>query len=629
MPRLRAHPSPRAAGALLLIDADVPDPFDTPGETEWLVATGEGGYALGTASGIPTRRYHGNLVVALPPPLGRTMVWPRSEEVLRTATGDEVALTQSWFEPGVLVPEVAAVPTAFTCAWQGFPTWTFEIGEHRVQRRLVVGARSAGLEFRLLDGPPCEVLVRPLLTWRSHHHVRRHPDVTGVTVMWSGEVDDDVRHVYRNALLPTERARGYAHVEDLVAPVRVRFRLDKGPGQLWVKLTAATDDDPDPSPEEDPVARARSAFVIRRPDGRSGIVAGYPWFTEWGRDTMIALPGLLLPHDPPRVREVLGAWCDRLDRGLLPCQLHDSGSGPLHTNTADASLRMLQAMAALHEVSPDLVDAPLRAAADSVVEAYDSGTDHGIFVDDDGLLVAGAEGEALTWMDAITSDGPVTPRRGKAVDLNALYVQGVRFAAELASTAGASDRARVLTNRARRCADAMAERFPDGGDGWLLDVVDSVDTVSPEPLRPNLLVALATPDIPWPGQVAERSLAMVEERLLTPYGLRTLDPRHPDYVPRYGGDQPTRDRAYHQGTVWPWLIGSYVDAVLQVRGDDESVRATLAERLATLKRDLDAHGSLYEVYDGDPPHRPGGCPAQAWSVSEVLRAWQRVAPPVQ
>lgn len=601
--------------------------FDTPTEPEWLVVTGRGGYALGTVSGIATRRYHGNLVVAFPPPRGRIMVWPRSEEVLCIATGEEVPLGRSWYAPDELVPAECAPVVTFSCEPDGFPTWTYQVGPHRVRRRLVVHACAAELSFELLDGPPCALLVRPLLTWRSHHHLHASPTISRVEVGWNGKVADDTEHTYERALLPTERARGYDHVENLIAPVRIRFDLGAGTARLRVSVEGdAEGTEPGAT---DPIARAAAAFVIRHPDGRQGIIAGYPWFTEWARDTMIALPGLLLPHDPRRVREVLGAWCGRMRNGLLPCQLEDLGSEPLRTNAADAPLWMLQAIQSLEAVEPGLVDEGLRAAANAVLDRYHDGTDHGIFVDRDGLLVAGAEGEALTWMDAISPQGPVTPRGGKAIELNALYLRGLRLGARLALSASETTRADVLRARAERCAAAMADRFPDAETGLLRDVVDPTDPPVVEPLRPNILVALATPDIPWPSGCAARTLEAVDSRLLTPYGLRTLDPLHPDYTPAYGGDQPTRDLAYHQGTVWPWLMGPYVDAVLTVRGDDAAVRDALRGRLAPLMHDLRAQGSLHEVYDGDVPHRPGGCPAQAWSVSEVFRAWQRVGPAVE
>ena len=591
--------------------------YDGLEQREWLCATGGGGYALGTSSGVATRRYHGNLIVAYPPPLGRIMVWPRTEEVLVTAGGRSVPIARAWYGPGVLTPVDAVEAVAFSLAPDGSPCWVFDVEGHRIRRRLTVGERHAELRFDLLSGDPCDVLVRPLLTWRSHHHLIREPDVSSIQVTFGGEVEDDQPHVYENALCPRERDRGYDYEENLVAPLQVR--LPVGGDRSWLRVSVGSESES--CPPADPVARAAASFIVRRPDGHRGIIAGYPWFGEWGRDTMIAIPGLLLPHDPGGAREIMEAWCQRLRRGLLPCQLSDGSPDELHTNTADAALRMLDAAAALYLVEPGSVDQPLREAVFAVLDAYHEGTDHGIFVDDDGLLVAGAPGAALTWMDAIGSDGPVTPRRGKAVDLNALYLRGLRLGARLAGDADGALQA-TLTMRAERCAAALGSRFFNPDVGWIRDVVDPEDPTAGEELRPNLLVALGTPGIPWPDGAAERTLQAVEQRLLTPRGLRTLDPEHPDYQPHYNGDQQTRDRAYHQGTVWPWLMGPYADAVINVRGDGLPVREALGQALAPLMSELRSVGSLHEVHDGAAPHLPGGCPAQAWSVSEVVRAWR-------
>jgi len=573
------------------------------------------------------------------------MVWPRTEEIVEfDGHGDaprRIALRQGWYADEVLAPDDFVAPAGFKLD-HGAPTWTFEFLGRIIERRLSVGPGHAALTWRVVSGGSATLHVRPLLTWRSHHHLqdaadarperelgsqglrwRRGADLPWVRVTWDGEVADDEAHVYESAWLPTETQRGYDDVEKLFAPVGIRMELSNAPARLAVDVEGVLDAETVPA-SASVHDRARAAFVIRHPDGRPGVIAGYPWFTEWGRDTMIAVPGLLLPGHPELARDILLAWADRIDNGLLPCQLRDVGSGPLDTNTADASLRMMEAVAALWTTAPECVPRELIAAVDHILDAYHEGTDHGIHVCDDGLLAAGEADHALTWMDAISLEGPVTPRRGKPIDLNALYLGGLRFAGAHAASRGDHARADVLRGRATRCAEAMPGAFVDPVHGWIRDVADPEESPAVEPLRPNVCVALALDGIPWPRGVAERTLDAVEQRLLTPYGLRTLDPSHPDYAPTYGGDQPSRDRAYHQGTVWPWPIGSYVDAVLRVRGDRAEVRAALRGALSTLMSDLEENGSLHEVYDGDAPHHAGGCPAQAWSVSEVLRAWSRV-----
>ncbi|MAG54931.1 MAG: hypothetical protein CMJ83_01440 [Planctomycetes bacterium] len=592
--------------------------LDTPGETEWLIAAESGNYALGTASGTASRRYHGWLVVALPPPLGRVMVWPRVEEILRVDDVD-TALGRAWWAPDVLAPADAGQLVSF--ARDPEPTWIIEAAGRTVRRRFRMSAdgRQAFLLWDLVEGPHAELLVRPLLTWRSHHYQTRAPKIDPrVEIGFSGRVADATQHVYRDALSPVERARGYDHVEDLCAPMQLAFDLvadSESSAWLGVGVGESPATPPDrPESAPDP----RDAYVIRHPsDDSPGIIAGYPWFTEWGRDTMIALPGLLLPHRAGVAAEVLRAWAARADRGLLPNQLRDLGDGPLATNTADAPLRFVRAVGELRAVAPERIDDIIRRGVDGILDGYAAGTDHGIHVDDDGLVAAGDDVHALTWMDAIAPGGPVTPRRGKPIDIAALWVEALAVGRALAEDLGGKERGSWCEQQAARARDGLLMRFVDPVTGDLLDVVDAHDPAEESPLRPNLLLALALDPSPFPRDVREHNLARVEARLLTPYGLRTLDPGHPDYVGRYGGDQATRDRAYHQGTVWPWLIGPYADAVRAVRGDDAV--SALRTVFAPVLRELAERGAIHEVYDGDAPHRPGGCPAQAWSVAEVVR----------
>jgi len=620
--------------------ATVSDEFlHSSGAEEWLVATGRGGYALGTTSGTALRRYHGWLVVALPPPHGRTMIWPRVEELLVAREGG-VGLVEHWWGDGVRAPETPARVSSFARLPE--PTWILKAGEHRVRRRLRMSDAGDGawLLWDLLDGPDVDLLVRPLLTWRSHHHLLqgevfdpqvvssasgltwcRSPGLPEVSVAFSGEVADAAGHLYAGGHLPVESARGYDSHEDLHAPAQVRFSLRRDGPSAWMCVSAAA---AGPPPELPTGAEGARSFVVRHPDGRDGIIAGYPWFTEWARDTMIALPGLLLPDRAETAGAILSAWADRVEHGLLPNQLRDLGSGPLRTNSADAPLLLVRAAERLMEVAPDAVPAAVVSAIGGIVDAYAAGTEHGIGVDADGLLCAGVDGHALTWMDAITLEGPVTPRHGRPVELNALWISALRFASRLAILDGDDARADHLSGAADQATHSFAERFVDPGTGRMLDVVSPEEESDPKALRPNLLWALALDPCPVAPRVAAANLELVEAELVTPYGLRTLSPEHPDYVGCYGGDQATRDRAYHQGTVWPWLMGPYVDAVLAVRGDTAEVREALVRKLSTLRGTLDRSGSLPEVYDGDPPHRPGGCPAQAWSVAEVQRALRRL-----
>ena len=638
-------------GGMEAVSNDLGAPLAVDLGREWLLADGAGGYAAGTRADVPTRRYHGLLIAPLPPPRGRTLVLARCEAILRDASG-AWPLDASWYEPGVVHPD----------GWrhlEGFephpvPTWIHAVGGRRVRRRLGLrsGGGAAGIIWELLDGPPAELLVRPLLTCRSHHGVLRETDFEPVMVLgstglrwrrapgepevvlaWSGRPTEAPACFYRRVLLPVERDRGYACVEDLHAPVQLALEL--APGQaasLQVSL-------PDLVPGEEAafavrrtapatstrelLEAGRETFVIRSPAGKPGIVAGYPWFGEWGRDTMIALPGLLLATGHgDRAREILRTWAGRVRGGLIPNRLQDAASETEDTGSADAPLLFVRAVAAWEaQAGPGAAaDAALEEAELAILEGLHAGTAHGIGVDAaDGLLAAGLAGRALTWMDAITDGVPATPRRGKPVELNALYLEALRQGARIAARRGDAGLLEVLRERAGHLVRGLG-RYVDDTSGVLRDVVDPEDPRDGVRLRPNLLFALALSPSPLPVGARRAARAAVEARLLTRYGLRTLDPADPDYRGSYAGDQRTRDAAYHQGTVWPWLLGPYVDAVLAVRGRHRRVRLRLAEVLWPLVRRAREEGTLPEVFAGDRPHIAGGCPAQAWSVAEVLRA---------
>ncbi|HYC78596.1 MAG TPA: amylo-alpha-1,6-glucosidase, partial [Planctomycetota bacterium] len=318
--------------------------------------------------------------------------------------------------------------------------------------------------------------------------------------------------------------------------------------------------------------------------------------------------------------EMLAAWAARLRDGLLPNRLGDVHE--VDDNSADAPLLFVRAVELLDKALKDRrrIERRFYPAVNAVLDAYHEGTRHGIGVDVDGLLRAGEPGQALTWMDAVVNGEAVTPRRGKPIELNALYGEALRFGAELADRCDDVELGALYRERAMILAAAMRDRFLHPETGYLRDVVDPAGPGDPDAFRPNLLFALAAKSSPFSREEAERNLARVAVDLLTPMGLRTLAPGHPRYVARYEGDQLARDRAYHQGTVWPWLIGVYADAILNVRGRVPSARQAVEAALTPLLKFAADFGHLPEVFDGDRPHHPGGCPAQAWSTAEVLRA---------
>lgn len=626
--------------------------FSALSAREWLLADGRGGYSLGTHAGLNTRKYHGLLIVSLRPPIGRVLLVSRLEETV--VDGDvRVPLDIGCYEPGILHPEGYRSLADFSRAPD--PTWTFRAAGRQIRRTL--SRRAEGgvtVRWELVDGDPVALHVRPLLTRRSHHGVGRvqefepqvtaeagriawrpRPDAPATHLTFNGTLSDDAAYFYRDVLYGVERERGYEAVEDLHGPCMIRFELAVG---LAGELSAAAEDEPvrppatieRPAPPrvdkhvndaaKEALLVAADQFLIRGADGAAGIVAGYPWFEEWGRDTMIALPGLCLSTGRFDLAfRILENWAARLQRGLLPTRLGDQHA--IENNSADAPLLFVRAVELLDRARWDRrrVEKAFRDAIYAILDAYHDGTDHGICVDHDGLLKAGAPGLALTWMDAIVDGVPVTPRRGKTIELNALYLEALGYGADLCDRNGDDERAATYRARGAGLESAMRDRFLDPATGLIRDVVDGDGDGDPDAFRANILFAIAAESQPFRMVDAERNLAKVELDLLTPFGLRTLAPDHPSYVATYRGDQRTRDLAYHQGTVWPWLIGVYADALVRVHGDRQRTRDRIGAALAPLLRYVVDYGTLPEVFDGEHPHGAGGCPAQAWSVSEVLR----------
>jgi predicted glycogen debranching enzyme len=357
------------------------------------------------------------------------------------------------------------------------------------------------------------------------------------------------------------------------------------------------------------------------------VIAGYPWFGDWGRDAMISLPGLTRAtgrlDDAARI---LTTFAANVRRGLLPNRFSDSGGEPEY-NTVDASLWFAVALHHFRLAGGDaaLADGALANALESIVHAYAAGTDFGIREDADGLVTQGADGIALTWMDARVNGRVVTPRRGKAVEINALWYNARRVLSEIQSRRGTKKDAAKTRRLAERTREAFLATFWDEGTGSLYDVI-APDGGRDLSIRPNQIFAASLPYPLLARAQASRMIKFVTQHLLTPFGLRTLAPSDPRYARRCDGDPESRDSAYHQGTVWPWLIGAFVDASLYGDGDNAAARARLQGLFTGLQRHLgeDCMEQISEIFDGDEPHTARGCPAQAWSVAETLRAWRRL-----
>ncbi len=600
-------------------------------DSEWLEADGLGGYAMGTARGVRTRRYHGLLLSALSPPTGRMMLVAGLE-----AWVDGVALTTQHYAPGVDYPDGALrIGTFTTDPW---PSWTYAGG---VTHTLMVDRATCATVLRWTGTG--RLRVRLLLAMRDYHALRREtagfdmtPAIQGGNVSWrpdphgpavaaltNGTYEQEPVW-YRDFLYAAEQARGLDCIEDLASPGVFGFDLDAGPAVMVLRqgdglgIRAAPYAAMMEAAER--ARRVRGAadqYVVDRGAGRT-ILAGFPWFTDWGRDTFIALRGLLIGSGRLREAEaVLLAWAGLVDRGMLPNRFPDRGDAP-EFNSVDAALWFCVAVHDLLRtgVSPG-VRTTLQGAVEAVIAGYAAGTRYGIGVDADGLVRAGEAGQQLTWMDAKCGDWVVTPRMGKPVEIQALWINALRIAGAW------TDRWAALE---RRASAAFAPMFADPGTGGLADVIGP-DGVADRSIRPNQVFAVGgLPYAVLDGAAAAGVLAVIEAHLLTPLGLRTLAPGDPAYRGRYAGGVLERDGAYHQGTAWPWLLGAYVQAALRVRGDTAAVRAALRARcLMPLRAHLAVAGlgHVSEVADGDAPHAPGGCPFQAWSLGEMIRieAW--------
>ncbi len=628
---------------------------------EWLEADGLGGFASGNVSGIRTRRYHALLLTATTPPTGRRVLVNGLDAWVDTGAGRE-ALTTQHYAPDVFSPDGASRITHFTNA--PWPTWEHRtISGCRIVHELCVERHTGrvAVTWTLVEAPgPVSLFARPFLSGRDYHalhHVnpdfRFEPAASGQRVVFTPydsvppmvfESNGDYRHQpfwYQNFRYRAELERGLDCQEDLGAPGEWTWRLN--PGERAVLLLASTTQAEAPASREDVarhveqilaterfrrtasrdrLLRSASAYVVTRGNGET-IVAGYPWFTDWGRDTFIAMRGLCLATGRlSQARDILLQWSTFISEGMLPNRFPDAGEQP-EFNSVDASLWFVIVAGELIEraaTRPDVLNgaqlAQLQAAIAYIVTAYASGTRYGIHADEDGLLACGLVGSQITWMDARVRDRAVTPRVGKPVEVQALWLNALRYAAR------DNDVWEPWLERGRR---TFVERFWNEDTGMLADVVDvnHIRGTRDNRCRPNQILAVGGLALTLVDEVmAARIVSGVEHYLLTPLGLRSLAPFETGYAGRYEGGPDERDSAYHQGTVWPWLIGPFAEAWLRVQGDTSATRLE-ARRLflQPLIDHLNAAGldHISEIADGDAPHTPRGCPFQAWSLGEVIR----------
>jgi predicted glycogen debranching enzyme len=657
---------------------------------EWLATNGLGGYASGTVHGVITRRYHGLLIAALPAPLGRIVMLSHVAEQLRWADGRRVEIggrEQSAGTPGALG---TGSLVEFRLE-SGLPVWCYEVDGVTIEKRLFLthGQNTVHIIYELVRGADTiELALRPSVNFRAQEAPVSEPlgwpyefrsvgerceiilkdsPLPPLNIVVRGR---DVTFTLKgkrtaNVLYPVEESRGYQAHGDLWSPGYYKLTLAKDSRATLVASTEPFDimlvldtsraytAERDrrrrlirqaPPPARQGIAAelvlAADQFIIT-PAGRveetarahaSGdevrtVIAGYHWFTDWGRDTMISLEGLTLSTcRSVEAGYILRTFAHYVRRGLIPNMFPEREKEGLY-HTADATLWFFHAIARFLECTKDeLLLGWVYPILKDIVQAHVAGTDFGIHVDpEDGLLSQGAEGYQLTWMDAKVDDWVVTPRRGKAVEINALWYNALRLMEGWAVEMGDSDAAKTFGDRALRAEISFNAKFWNPAAKCLFDVID-VDQhrghTDPK-IRPNQIFAISLPHPVLAREHWEPVARVVRDQLLTPVGLRSLSPSDPSFKPRYFGDLRARDAAYHEGTVWGWLIGPFVDAWLKVFPTDTQ---TLKDAIAGFIPHLDdaCVGSISEVFDAEPPFTPRGCIAQAWSVAELLRVWLKV-----
>ncbi|MEG3896398.1 MULTISPECIES: amylo-alpha-1,6-glucosidase [unclassified Microcoleus] len=665
--------------------------LDSAESREWLVTNGIGGYASGTIANLLTRRYHGLLVAALKPPLGRTLMLAKLDETAVYHDRPYPLYTNRWAD-GTIEPHGYKYVESFQLEGTT-PVWRFALADAILEKRIWMqqSANTTYIQYRLHRGSkPIALAVKALVNHRDYHHttsvgdwqmsletlesgvcVTAFPSCAPLYLLTDAEPDAKFRvsaplyNWYYGFDLAAEKRRGLDCCEDHLHAAT--FHMTIAPGQS-LTLIASTEKNPQlngstalaarrtyegevlqnwskvsESPDWiDRLVLAADQFIVSRPqpeepEGKT-IVAGYPWFSDWGRDTMISLPGLTICTGRSEIaRSILRTFARYVDRGMLPNRFPDAGGAPEY-NTADATLWYFEAIRAYCEATgDDRLLSELWPILCEIVDWHIKGTRYNIRLDpDDGLICAGETGVQLTWMDAKVGDWVVTPRIGKPIELSALWYNAIQAMASFAQKLGKPH------YEYQQLADRTAAgftRFWNDGTGYCYDVLDGPGG-NDASLRPNQIFAVSLPLDLSPKSLSARGMRGKEtyrytplltpdrrrgvvdacaQQLLTSVGLRSLSPEDPQYRGEYGGDQLQRDSAYHQGTVWGWLIGPFVLAHLHVYKDPAQAR----EFLEPMAHHIMAGGvgSLSEIFEGDAPHSPRGCTAQAWTVAEVLRAW--------
>jgi predicted glycogen debranching enzyme len=680
-PRKKASTAPAALipeDARIKFGREVCGNLETADGREWLVTNGIGGFASGTISGNSTRRYHGLLIAALRPPVGRMQLVAGVDEIVRYAGAEYSLATHQWMS-GATEPKGFLNIESFRLEGM-MPVWSYALADALLEKRVWMkhGENTTYVQYTLVRGTaPAEVALKALVNYRDYHAATHAGDWTmqidsldasgvgngaGVKItafdgatpffLKCSDATCETRHEwYRDTFMAVEKERGLDDHEDHLFAALFQATLKVGASIAFVATTeaeAAVTADRSEALDRDrqifeawraqegkagsggpgwlpQLILAADQFIVKRslptnPDGRS-IIAGYHWFGDWGRDTMIALPGLTLATGRADIaRQILLAFSEVVESGMLPNNFPDAGGDPQY-NSIDAALWFFEAVRQFFAATKDgrtlLQLFPVLA---EMIDAHVKGTRYNIKVDPaDGLLFGGATGVQLTWMDARVGDWVVTPRAGKAIEVNALWINALETMAEFSRLlARPGDGYEKLAAKAKK----NFQKFWNEERGCCFDVIDTPDGGNDASLRPNQLFAVSLPVSPLSEEQQRAVVDMCAKHLLTSYGLRSLAPGEPGYKGHYSGGPRDRDAAYHQGTVWGWLVGPFVLAHLRIYGDPEEAMRFL-EPLG-ISVHMYGLGTLGEIFEGDSPFTPHGAIAQAWTVGEVLRAVKEI-----
>lgn len=670
--KVKEQPVAAKPKPVVAFDRSICNDFAAASSREWLVTNGIGGYASGTIAGCATRRYHGVLMAALKPPVGRTQLVAALDEVISYAGENYELATHEWAS-GAIAPQGFHSIESFRLDGT-IPTWIYALGDARLEKRIWMrqGENTTYIRYTLLSAAsPMQFHAKALVNYRDFHssthagdwQMRIEPISQGVRVTaYDGAVPFYIKctdaaaesqHVwYRDCFFKAERDRGLDDHEDHLFAAQFAASLEPGKsltlvfttgentlldgasalseqsahdsGLLEVFLNSFSAHKQDSSPAWlQQLALAADQFIVKRaipgnPDGHS-VIAGYHWFADWGRDTMIALHGLALATGRPEfARDILLAFSQFVDGGMLPNNFPDAGGKPEY-NTIDAGLWYFETVRQYVEATRDVATLqklfPILAG---MIDAHVAGTRYNIHVDSaDGLLYGGGTGVQLTWMDAKIGDWVVTPRTGKPVEINALWINALesmtQFAQKLKLPA---DRFQSLSAAAK----ASFAKFWNSERNCCYDVIDSPGIGSDGSLRPNQILAVSLPFSPLTAEQQKAVVDICRTELYMPFGLRSLGPHEEGYTAHYRGGPRERDASYHQGTAWGWLLGPFALAHFRVYQDGAAARNLLEQQAQAIT--TYGLGSLAEVFDAEAPFTPGGCIAQAWTVAELIRCWK-------